>query len=610
MNRLLAACVLALSSAALAQTEAKPEQKKEAPAENALSPSEREQLKREIMEDVRRSLEKNKEEVRDEVRAQVATQAANRTLEEEFQFHEERKKLELFELDGYLRVRPALFYKLDLNQGQDPNGFQFFPTSGAVRTLAESDMRWRLEPTLNVSEDVRIHSQIDVLDRLVFGATPDGAFGGGSDRNQLSIFSRGQASPSTDRTWGNDSVAVKRAYGEVTTPVGQFLFGRMGSQWGLGMLANSGNCEDCDFGDTVDRFMFVSTKVAEHYIVPMIDFVWEGPTSLKRSELFGQPIDLSQQDDARDYSLAIAKRDTELEVNRKLGAGQDIFNYGLYFIWRTQRWDAVNFYNGTTPYGGDPNADLRTVRRDANVYTLDLWGKYQSKKLRLEAEVAGVYGKIGNAATSADATVEEQQTVTLQQLGAVVQGDYLALESLHVNLELGFASGDKTPGYGYFPGRPGKVQPGVIDGSQYCLAQGCPLINNSIDNKISNFRFNPDYRIDLILFREILGGITDAVYVKPGLRYELTEGLSLFGAAIYSHAVQTESTVSFNPATGVGDGNLGVELDAGARYDSGDGFVAGVSYGILFPLGGLKMYAAGRDLENAQSVRGWFIIKY
>jgi uncharacterized protein (TIGR04551 family) len=612
VTRLLLACALALSSTALAQTETKPAPsgpQNQAPADNSLtSRMEKEQLRRELMDDVRKELAKQKEEVRDEVRAQMATQSANRTLEEEFQFHEERKKLELFEIDGYLRLRPSLFYKFDLGQGTDPNGFAFFPTAGGIRTHAQADMRWRLEPTLNVSEDVRIHSQIDVFDRLVLGATPDGAFSGINDLTQLSIFTRGQASPSTDRTWGNDAVAVKRVYGEVTTPLGQLLFGRMGSQWGLGMLANSGNCEDCDFGDTVDRVMFVSTKVAEHYIVPMIDFVWEGPTSLKRNELFGQPFDLMQQDDARDYAVAVAKRDTDLEINRKLGAGQEIFNYGLYFIWRTQRWDSSGFFSGNSPYGGDVS-NVGLVRRDANLYTLDLWGKYQTKRLRLELEIAGIYGKIGNAAQSPDDPVELQQGLTVQSLGAVAQGDYMAIENLHINLELGFASGDTGPGFGFNPGRTGTVQKGMIDGSQFCLAASC----GAFDNKITNFRFNPDYRVDLILFREILGGITDAIYVKPGLKYEVTEGLSIFGNAIYSRAVYPESTPSAGPSPDAKpDGNLGIELDAGARYDSGDGFIAGVSYGILFPLSGLKMGipAPQRDLDNAQTVRGWLIIKY
>ena len=38
---------------------------------------------------------------------------------------------------------------------------------------------------------------------------------------------------------------------------GLIAAGRMPNHWGLGILANSGDCIDCDFGDSVDRLMGV-----------------------------------------------------------------------------------------------------------------------------------------------------------------------------------------------------------------------------------------------------------------------------------------------------------------------------------------------------------------
>ena len=38
-------------------------------------------------------------------------------------------------------------------------------------------MRFRIEPTFNVSEDIRLKAQIDVLDNVVLGSTPDGPYG-------------------------------------------------------------------------------------------------------------------------------------------------------------------------------------------------------------------------------------------------------------------------------------------------------------------------------------------------------------------------------------------------------------------------------------------------
>ncbi|HCF58112.1 MAG TPA: TIGR04551 family protein, partial [Myxococcales bacterium] len=523
--------------------QATPSEQQAAPGQAMPPPVEdrvqREQLKREVLEDVREALDEQREQLREEIRAQIATQQANRVLEEEFQFQEERRRLELFELDGYFRMRPELFYKLDLDRGADPAGFTLFPRpalEGDSKTLADANVRWRLEPTLNVSEDVRLRAQIDVFDNLILGSTPLGAFG----RNAyapISVSNTAQVPPELGFNWRQDAIVVRRAYGEVVTPVGQFLFGRMGSQWGMGVLTHSGNCIEsdyggCDYGDTVDRIMFVTTPIAGHYIVPFLDFVVEGPTSIRSAELFGQPVDLDQRDDARDYGIAIAKRDTDLEIERKLGAGQNILNYGLYFVYRTQNSDAAGFYSQPSPYGGQQQS-FGYLARDAQFYIPDLWFKYQTSKLRLELEIAGIFGTIGNIALD-PAAVPQDPSVTVLQYGGAATVEYGVLSSLDIGLEVGFASGDKGPGMGNQQGRDVVPQAGLIDAPQWCLTDACTL---GRDSRITNFRFNRAYRVDLILWREIFEGVTDAIYVKPGIKYELTEGLDLWGNVIYSRAI-------------------------------------------------------------------------
>jgi uncharacterized protein (TIGR04551 family) len=614
VNRLLALFVVFFSTTALAPpaevAPAPAPAPTPVPAPDVATRVEREQIKREVMDDVRRALEKQREELRDEVRAQIATQTANRSLEEEFQVLEARRRLELFEIDGYFRLRPELFYRFDLDRGADPSGLQLFPSPALdeeSNTLAAANMRWRLEPTLNVSESLAIRAQIDVLDRLVLGATPSGAFGF-NGYTPFPAASTAQLPPSQDFNWLTDSILVRRAWGEVTTPVGQFLFGRMGSHWGLGMLTNSGNCLDCDYGDTVDRLMFVTTRIAGHYFVPFLDFVSEGPTGMRSNDLFGQPFDRAQLDDGRDYGISIARRDTDVEVARKLAAGQNILNYGVYFVYRTQRWDSRAF--DSSPYTpAQAVGDLSFVPRDANLYVPDFWIKYQTQKLRIELELAGVFGTIGSASTAVN-DAQPGESLDIVQFGAVAQAEYKLLDKLDLSLEVGFASGDRAAGMGNLQGG-GPTQPGSIDGAQYCLDAACA---GGIDAKVSNFRFARDYRIDLILWREIFGGITDAIYVKPGVRYELTDGFDLWGNLIYSRAVYGESTPSSRLENGqlVGDPNLGIEFDAGATYRSGDGFVVGIAYGVLFPLAGLDNRVVDPVLEasTAQTIRGWFAIEY
>ena len=60
-------------------------------------------------------------ELRDEMRAQLATQSVAQGWQEDWV--DEKRKLELVTFDGYLRVRPELFYKFDMNRGPDTAGY-------------------------------------------------------------------------------------------------------------------------------------------------------------------------------------------------------------------------------------------------------------------------------------------------------------------------------------------------------------------------------------------------------------------------------------------------------------------------------------------------------
>ncbi|WP_235685749.1 MULTISPECIES: TIGR04551 family protein [Corallococcus] len=563
-------------------------------------------------EELEQRLEATRQELREDIRAQTATQAvANNDWQEEWT--EEKRKLELFTLDGYLRVRPTLFYKFDLGKpalpAGTPLGRQFWtrsPRSASEKTQAGANMRFRLDPSFNVSEDVRIKAQVDALDNILLGSNPDSAYSG-DGRNNFTLFSENQTPSDSAVNAFKDSVHVRRAYGEVTTPVGILRFGRMGSHWGLGMLRNDGNCLDCDYGDTVDRIQFVTEPFPGWYITPMLDFNSEGLSTEKAASL-GEPIDLTQSDDSHSLVLAIARRDTEQQQQAKLDNNQGVLNYGLYFTYRTQRYATLT-ETGTPFDAANPPIPVVTtaptfVPRGATLYIPDLWFKYAEKKFRIEAEFAAQLGTIGGRAlTAQDPT---SQSLRIAQFGGVLQSEFHVIENkLHLGVEVGFASGDKAPGFGNYPGRQGSgtdgnTAPGDLEGRQYsCDAGGCS------DNAIRNFRFNRDYRVDLILWRSILNGVTDAFYVKPGLKYSIAEGFDVYGSVIYSQAFYAQSTPSsVNKA-------LGLEADVGARYITEDGFVAGIDYGILFPLDGLKdVGQIGQQLSTAHAIRGMLAIRF
>ncbi|MFL5299974.1 MAG: TIGR04551 family protein, partial [Anaeromyxobacteraceae bacterium] len=215
------------------------------------------------------------------------------------------------------------------------------------------------------------------------------------------------------------------------------------------------------------------------------------------------------------------------------------------------------------------------------------WGRWQKRKYRLEWEATGVVGQIENASND---PASPSGQILIRQFGAVLQGAVQPTSRWTVATELGIASGDRAPGFGNHPGR-GYGVPGSIDGAQY----------GSGDRDFRNFRFNPAYRVDLVLWREILGGVTDAWYLKPSVDYQLIDGLVLKAALVYSQAIYAESTPSTRHKA------LGIEADFGVHYKSDDGFVAWVDYGLLQPLDGFN---GGGDVSRAHAIRTGLGVKF
>jgi uncharacterized protein (TIGR04551 family) len=159
-------------------------------------------------------------------------------------------------------------------------------------------------------------------------------------------------------------------------------------------------------------------------------------------------------------------------------------------------------------------------------------------------------------------------------------------------LDGGYASGNPTAGFGVnTPLTAPPAKPGDLGGNQ---------INPPGQMTIDNFRFHPDYRIDRILFREIIGAVTDAIYVRPHLRWNIVRigksDLSASLAAIASLAVYSASTPGLKAP-------LGVELDPTIAYGARDGFGAALEHAVLFPLAGLDNPMLGLHAHPAQLIR-------
>ena len=483
----------------------------------------------------------------------------------------EGPKLQLLELDGYLRGRADLLDNLALKRGKDANGEYLVPrplyNETARGTQNTANMRLHLQPTLNVSEHLRVRAEVDLLDNYVLGSA--GAVLGG-------------AAPA-DRP----AVNVKRAWGEVETPVGLLSFGRMPTAFGLGLVHGDAGGLDDDLGDTRDRLQFatlpLTTPVGPLSLVPFLDFDAEGvlQADLRFGAGVGQPFDRDQADDGRTWGLKLLRIDTDGELRRKLERGEASSNFGAMYLYSELGKARNPFYDAAS------TTNLRGAFYDRAEYRhqLALWYRLRTERLHVEAEASGVYGSIGDPGPFSATLDHAGPKVLLRQLGGVVRASYaVAPRKVTLGGELGIASGDSAPGFG---NRPGQLDAngalptyGAFEGPQYGL---------NGDRTLRNFRFNPGYRVDLILFREILGQVTDAWYLKPTFRWDIFTGLALDAQVVYSQAMSSGSVPS-SVASGTllakgGSTPMGVEFDAKVAYATDDGFHSWLAYGVLFPLG-------------------------
>jgi uncharacterized protein (TIGR04551 family) len=464
----------------------------------------------------------------------------------------------------------------------------FSATPSGTQTTA--NMRLRLVPTINVSEHLRVRSQIDLLDNYVLGASPGAEFKG--------------ATP-VDRP----IVDVKRAWGEVDTPVGLLSVGRMPAAFGLGLVVGDPGGLDDDYGDTRDRLQFatlpLSTPIGQLALVPFLDFDAEGQLQVDQryGPGAGQPFDLDRADDGRTWGLKFLRLDTDAELARKLEQGGSSTNYGLMYTYTTLGTVANPYY--------DPAAlnNLRSeyYQRSEYRHELSLWARHQSPRFQVEAEVVGLTGQIADPGPYTATINWTGPKVLLSQVGGALRASYKVLPNkVTLGGEIGVASGDSAPGYG---NRPTQLSPTASESggvTQYGATEGPQYDPARQDRTIDAFRFNPGYRVDLILWREILGQVTDAWYVKPTARWDIFTGLALSGQLVYSQALSGWSTPAAT-ATAPGSTAMGIEFDAQLDYLSEDGLAAWVQYGGLVPLGAFE--GAG-SLTRAHALRAGVAIKF
>jgi uncharacterized protein (TIGR04551 family) len=574
------------------------------------------------------------------------------------------------ELHGYFRTRGELFQNLALGrhgsvfQGNDPQNFAPIPLDQSYQTVTggngatvnlcgpnangvchdetetSANMRLRLDPEIHISDNLRIVSEVFALDNVVLGSTPDAyamqasaaaaqgmiktttpaktsayQSAGYNPYAPIGFNSTTQGPPTAGVNSLQNSVNVERVWGEYMTPVGQLRFGRMPGQWGLGMMENSGDGIDSDYQTTLDRLMFITgIKSMDLYFGGAWDFVSTGPTNATAYNLYGgQPYNVCNLCNVNEWAAFVAHK-TNPELQRlSLSRGDLVVNGGLYTKFRSQYLDVASNTNATgvpqTPQSLDTTSNTSNglEARQAWALTPDLWVQALWGKLRFEAEGAAVLGEIGSL-QGPGINATPNNTADIRQYAFVTQTEFRAIEDkLDLQFGFGWASGDPWAYNTSGSTNQGALNPGSALPQEY----------NSI-GPISTFAMHPDYRVDLIFFRNILSRVEGAYYFRPSVDYDFlrhANGEKFGGGAaiIWSRASEFVETPGHHR-------DLGVELDLRLYYQSKDGslnddatkvggFYSMLEYGVFFPLAGLDYLPAtttmlsDASLATAQAIR-------
>ena len=321
-----------------------------------------------------------------------------------------KKKMQIFELNGYLRLRDDYMHDFFLGLGYSQRaervdrpgttnyGLPPFPvpldcpspanalaaTIGmpgmpgtpaancGTKNMGGANLRFRLEPTLNVTDQVRIHAQIDVLDNTILGSTPDSLAGiqgfntppATSMNGCRSRRRRCRASPRRD-SCRRRRIRPKSARTASPPASGPSVPGPRSTPSsvrstsagcpGTGGAASSTTTAAAPTATSARRSIgsWRMTTVYGHQLKFAWDLGAQGDTtqqlSLGRLDPSGYPYDLSQNDDVLELMASVARIENPVDLRERIDRGDVVVNYGLQLVYRNQgNIDAVPATNAAT----------------------------------------------------------------------------------------------------------------------------------------------------------------------------------------------------------------------------------------------------------------------
>ncbi len=512
-----------------------------------------------------------------------------------------------------------------------------------IRRTSYITSRLRLMPTLSYEKLASLHLQIDAIDDVLWG-----------DNNGVASAPLFATDASSQYFLGGavgDSVKLPRAWVEFQVPVGLMRVGRMPSHWGMGLLANGGGTArldtlspappgepprlasdhffDDDFGDnhwgsTADRILFVTKPIT-------IAKTIMGEKQTESHLLVGYAFDkLSEAPwfPAEPFERRYRPFGQQGFISR--GADDDIDEHVVLAVYSLPDWDQVRYTDelkvgvygvlrdarqGSTypsdPIFGEPGADcsgrpipdpddepVACVDTGSKVWIADLWYKVRFGPYYSEAELLHIGGH-----TFGGIPFPSKNTYKTADIDAgVVRFGYLT-EPLDGILELGHSSGD-----------------------------------DYLEDEVFKQRaIHPDYNVGLILFEETLreqtaraflnffsdenpegaqgfmsrGGVINANYIHPKVRWRGLAGLEVIGALLFAWADQLPvggANGQFLPYQDEGRGKyLGTEADLAVKTSFSGKMTFSLETGMLFFGDALKARLPNADSSFTLQTRLAFL---
>ncbi len=499
---------------------------------------------------------------------------------------------------SFMRTRARVFNNSTFNSSNLISG------SGRKDRIFFVDTTLRLAPELRLSDNIRIVTQVDVADNVIWGGRTSQLLGGGGTLVNSGIsptdsfrgafltpvyspvaFLDSSLGPALDRDaavqpdsgWFN----IRMAYMHIELPeeFGAIRIGRQPFDWGLGIFSNGGHDPSSDFGTLVDRLLFVKT-----FELPSSTPITGTVTTMVFADLR-----TGGTDELTSTGIGYSGIGAGIVYNKpSYQDGTTDFTLGSFvYPWIRQR----NFDGGNYFGGGTGDLDRLTIYS----FMLDI----RRNSFRLAGEINGAQGRFSNvtgfnpcpAFICRRVVLNRDETKISNQIAWAARLEFTPRDIVEVvGGEFGWVDGDK-----------------IGDGGEYWEG------NDSIDGGF--IAFNPAYNIDHLLLKHVLptiyqsansslftqseGGIQNTRYARFYVDFNLSESIVMKNQWLAAWTNETDGLFVAGESVKTFIGN---ELETTLSFRLMPGVSLDFTGSVVFASGGLEDMFEGQAWNNI--VRG------